>query len=180
MAVRSSMADLITHLRLLANDQNSDEFTDQELQDVLDQHAYVAGYEQMTPIENITSEGVTEYKAFQSERLYFDTDAKLYNTSYSELTPDTSDYKLAYFTFSTSQDLPVLIYGWWYDMNAAAANVWELKASKYASLYDFDADGGDYKLSQKADAARKRAADFRAQSVTASQVTLIQRIDVAQ
>ena len=180
MAVRSSMTELITHLRLLANDQNSEEFSDQELQDVLDQNARIASYEQMTPIENVTSNGVTEYKAFQSERLYFESDAKIYNTSYSELTPETSDFKLAYFTFSASQNPPVLIYGWWYDINAAAADVWELKASKYASLFDFDADGGDYKLSQKADAARKRAADFRAQSVTASQVTLIQRIDVAQ
>lgn len=36
-----------------------------------------------------------------------------------------------------------------YDLNAAAAQIWEEKAAAVAADFDFDADGGDYKRSQK-------------------------------
>src|SRR5574343_274089 len=172
MAVRTSMSDLITQLRLMVDDKNAVEFTDQELQDVLDQRAYIAEYEEMIAIASIEN-SVTVYKEFESEHRYYEADTILTDSAWATLTPDTTDFKLAYFTFNTAQGLPVLIYGWWYDMNAAAGDVWDLKANKYATQFDFSADGGSYKLSQKTDAARKLAAAYRSQSITASQMGVI-------
>lgn len=177
MAVRTTMADIIATLRLWADDKNADDFSDQELQDVLDQRAYVASYEETTAIDAIES-GSTVYKEFQAERQYFEADAILTNGSYDTLTPDTADYKLAYFTFTTSQDLPVLIYGWWYDINAAAADCWDLKAAKWAGQFDFSVDGGSYQQSQRVAHAKAQATAYRAKSATSSEMGVIRRIDV--
>lgn len=49
-----------------------------------------------------------------------------------------------------------------YDLNAAAADVWEEKAAALAHLYDFSADGGQYSRAQMVAQARATAARYRA------------------
>lgn len=49
-----------------------------------------------------------------------------------------------------------------YDLNAAAADVWEEKAAVPAADYDFSADGGRYSRSQVYEQAMKQARYYRA------------------
>lgn len=48
-----------------------------------------------------------------------------------------------------------------YDTNAAAADVWEEKASAVASKFDFTADGGNYSQSQQYEQYMKQCRYFR-------------------
>ncbi len=48
-----------------------------------------------------------------------------------------------------------------YDLNAAAAEVWEEKAGTLAQDFDFSADGGNYSRSQAHEQAMKQARYFR-------------------
>lgn len=48
-----------------------------------------------------------------------------------------------------------------YDLNAAAADIWEEKAAVPAGDYDFQADGGSYSRSQAYEQAMKQARHFR-------------------
>lgn len=48
-----------------------------------------------------------------------------------------------------------------YDLNAAAADVWDEKASAVSVNYDFTADGGDYKRSQQFEMYSKMARTYR-------------------
>jgi len=48
-----------------------------------------------------------------------------------------------------------------YDLNAAAADVWDEKASALSANYDFQADGGSYQRSQAYDQAMKQARYYR-------------------
>lgn len=48
-----------------------------------------------------------------------------------------------------------------YDLNAAAAEIWQEKAATLAALYDFKADGGDYSRSQAYEQAQKQARYYR-------------------
>jgi len=50
------------------------------------------------------------------------------------------------------------------DFNAAAAVIWDEKAAAAARLYDFAADGGDYKRSQLVEQYQAQAAKFRARA----------------
>lgn len=49
-----------------------------------------------------------------------------------------------------------------YDLNAAAADIWQEKAGGLAALYDFSADGGNYSRSQAYEQAMKQARYYRA------------------
>lgn len=48
-----------------------------------------------------------------------------------------------------------------YDLNAAAADIWDEKASSLAEDYDFSADGGSYHRSQAYEQAMKQARYYR-------------------
>ena len=48
-----------------------------------------------------------------------------------------------------------------YDLNAAAADIWEEKAGVLSADYDFSADGGSYTRSQAYEQAMKQARAFR-------------------
>lgn len=48
-----------------------------------------------------------------------------------------------------------------YDLNAAAADIWEEKAAVLAGDYDYQADGGSYSRSQAYDQAMRQARHFR-------------------
>lgn len=47
-----------------------------------------------------------------------------------------------------------------YDLNAAAAQIWEEKAAALIGLYDFNADGGSFNRSQMYEQAMKMARHF--------------------
>lgn len=180
MSARSTMVELVTQLQTMTNETNDGLFSFIQLQDILDQRAFIASYEAMNTIETILPGGTVEYKEFQSNNQYFEKDTILTDGAFNELTPATSDYKLGYFTFTTTQTVPVLIYGWYYDLNAAAADVWDLKAAAYSDSFDFSADGGDFKLSQKVTHAKAQAVKYRSMSTSISQMTIIERTDVIE
>jgi hypothetical protein len=48
-----------------------------------------------------------------------------------------------------------------YDLNAAAADIWDEKAAAVAALYDFKADGGDYTRSQMFSMYQKLGSHYR-------------------
>ena len=47
-----------------------------------------------------------------------------------------------------------------YDLNAAAAAIWEEKATAYVGQYDFNADGGSFNRAQMHDQAMKMARHY--------------------
>lgn len=49
-----------------------------------------------------------------------------------------------------------------YDLNAAAADIWDEKAAALAAKFDFSADGGNYSRSQGYEMAQKMALHYRA------------------
>lgn len=66
------------------------------------------------------------------------------------------------------QELPLDDYGdanpnWTptYDLNAAAGDIWEEKASAVSHKYDFSADGGSFSASKQYDQYMKQARNFR-------------------
>lgn len=179
MSVRTSMSEMNAQLRLLSSEPTTALFTDQQLQDILDQHAYRSVYEQTQPIFNVSG-GVTEYKLFISPHQYWENDATLHKGDFETIASAgyTADFKTGEFTFTASQTLPVLTYGTWFDMNAAAAEAWELKAASYANEFDFTVDGGTYQKSVRYSAALMMGKKFRSKSQSANGVSYLSRTDV--
>ena len=92
------------------------------------------------------------------------SDAQL--TAFIENFPLIDELGTIPYTWSLSTDPPTKIATpQWiptYDMNAAAGEVWSEKAAAVAELYSFEADGGNYQLSEKHEHYLKMAGIYRA------------------
>lgn len=79
------------------------------------------------------------------------------------------------YTFSSATPPAQVVNTNWiatYDLNAAAADIWEEKAAAVADLYDFSADGGNHSRSQKYEQSMKNARNYRSRRATKT-MTLI-------
>jgi hypothetical protein len=75
------------------------------------------------------------------------------------IAPWTIDYSTIPPTYTDNAD-------WFptYDLNAAAAEIWEEKAAAIQDEFDFAADGGNYTRSQKYEQAIKQASRYKSRS----------------
>ena len=165
MAVRNSMAELISRLRSLVGDPAGadQEFDDQSLQDHLDRHRSEVRYLELTGAETIAPGGAVSYLDYYADRGDWENDEKLYNSTYAELAPATSDRLTGHWTFAADQDPPVYIVGKAYDVYAAAADLLEAWAAREKLSFDFDTDGQSFKRSQKAAMLLEMAREYRRQ-----------------
>ena len=148
MAVRSGMADLISRMRTLVNDSGTAAtWTDQELQDILDAHKWRIMREQLASERTLTSGTTYEYKVYHSRYGNFEGGGTAYfkiedSTGLSKGTAYAVDYIAGVVTMNDDQEGTALyLTGWYYDINAAAADTWRLWMGKTADRYDVQLDG---------------------------------------
>lgn len=169
---RTSMAELISLVRdLIGDPAGTDQvFTDNQIERSLDVHRWDYRYLPLKPLNTIVSSS-TEYLDWYSDEAYWEDDAEVFDGSYVELTPSSSDALHGRWTFSDHQD-SVLISGKIYDPYGAAADLLEMWAGKTALDFDVDADGANMRRSQKQQALRALAAQYRRQQrmIVAQQV----------
>lgn len=163
MAVRASMADLIARVRLLINDPAGagQAFADQEIQDALDRHRSDVRYLELTGGETVAQGGAVSYLDYFADRGDWEADEKLYDSSFAELAPATSDRLTGHWTFAANTDPPVSIVGKSYDVYAAAADLLETWAAKEKLSFDFATDGQSFSRSQKVAALLSLAREYR-------------------
>lgn len=176
MAARDGMANLITQLRLLANAGPTDHtvngvayWTDDQLQERLDAHRQtVKRLAIHAEPEYIDGDYLyTEYFIPEQHRQFEeagtdsgwalrDGDGTAITTGY------TVNYESGTITFDADQDAEIYYLDFRvYDMNLAAADVWERKAGFYEASVDWSSDNHSVKRGQQRDFALKKAAEFR-------------------
>lgn len=158
------MAELIARVRLLIGDPASatQQFSDQQVQDALDRYREDVRYLEL--IEQPTFETAptsTAWLDYYADRGDWESDAVLYKSDWSALTPATSDYLTGHWTFSSTQYPPVFIVGKCYDVHMAGAELAETWAATYARAYAFSADGATFNRNQAAEGLRALAMDLR-------------------
>lgn len=161
MSVRTSMADLISQVRTLIGDfAGTDQvLSDQEIQDAMDVHRCEARYMPLKPLVSYVN-GVTQYLIWVSHLTHWESNAVLVDDRYRSLIPGEADCINGRWAFSSSQTA-VLITGFSYDLYGAAADLLETWAAKSATEFDFSADGATFHRSQKGEALRKLATEYR-------------------
>jgi hypothetical protein len=178
MAARSGLSNLITRLRGMTATGSADYtvgaltyWTDDQLEDVLDRNRldvrdevltshYVLGTAGTAQVYDYTS----RYHNFESTTggtaifyLAFDTGERVGTALY------TPDYDSGKITFAANTGGSVLyLNARAYDLNAAAAEVWTMKADHVADRFDFAADGATFKVSQLQKQYMQRAARYTA------------------
>jgi hypothetical protein len=113
-----------------------------------------------------TADQVTQLRRMTAEPLTSSTYADATLIAYIQRYKLLDERGESPYTFDTSTEPPTQeVNSDWietYDLNAAAADVWQEKAAAVSSLYDFKADGGDYARSQQYEQYMKNCRYYRA------------------
>lgn len=126
-------------------------WSDDEIQRVLDRHKTEYIHEPLEPVETYASGQlvVLRYRT-GVHNLEGGTEFKVEDVS-GTVTPASIDYARGIVTFATDQSGKSFYWsGFSYDLYAAAADIWRMKASHVAGLVDFSTDGHSVKRSQQA------------------------------
>jgi hypothetical protein len=163
MAVRDGMSNLIGRLRALTNAGTADHslagvdyFSDQHLQDVLDGQATHVEGNPLRWLPDTVAGAATYRRAFLGYRDLEEAESGtecwlIADSSGNEqgTAGYTADYITGMVRFDADQGGSAYYWtGRSYDLNSAAADVWQRKQAFYASAYDFESDAQAFKRSQ--------------------------------
>jgi len=127
-------------------------WSDEEIQRVLDRHKREYIHELMDAQPTYES-GTTVFKQYLLGATNVESGTAVFKIEDSAGTVSgyTVDYERGIVTFSTDQNGKAFYWsGFAYDLDAAAADIWRMKASHVAGLVDFSTDGHSVKRSQQA------------------------------
>ena len=151
MPVRATMAALITRVRLLISDPSgsSQQFADQDVQDVLDESRIDLRYLSLDPRPTYVGGTLQflDYYVPQGKAMLED-DWTLWQYLYNQVTPASNEPIAGHFVFSASTLPPIYIIGKSYDIYRAAADLLERMAAKFVLQFDFTSDGQSFRVSQ--------------------------------
>ena len=187
MAVRSTMANLITKVRSLINDAAgaSQVWADEDIQDQLDRTRFDVRYELLTAAPVILNAASTSnqpgviWSDYYSRFQWWEDDVVLQgvnvgaSAAWIVLTPVASEnfyghwqFENTVFTTGTApgQYPPVFATGKSFDVYMAAANLLEMWAAKYALAYAFAADGQTFHREQLVANLTRLACTYRNQA----------------
>lgn len=177
MTVRAGMTNLIQRLREDASAATGEfvlaggtYWSDDHLQRELDRHRREIYQEAMSPVVTYDNDGNPQYFDYYWRRGNVEEATsgsaawELENVNGSAI--GTADYNIDYNTqhiqFLTSTDASLLYLTYRsYDMNRAAADVWEKKAANVANRFDVKTDNHDLTRSQLFKQYMQMAAKFR-------------------
>lgn len=178
MAARSGMANLITRLRGMTATGAADYqlggsgevyWTDDQLQEILDRNRVDIRDEVLRSHYILGTAGTAQWFDYTSR--YYNFEATTGGTAIFYLAFDTGervgtalysvDYDSGKITFANDTGgSAIYLNGRAYDLNAAAAEVWTMKADHVADRFDFSADGASFKVSQLQKQYMERAARY--------------------
>jgi len=143
-------------------------WSDEEIQRVLDRHKaeYVHAALEVQPTYSAGSIVYTQYRLGVTDVESGTAVFKIEDTA-GTVTGWTADYTRGIVTFTADQSGKSFYWsGFAYDLDAAAADIWRMKASHVAGLVDFSTDGHSVKRSQQAQAYLNMAGYYQQRSAS--------------
>lgn len=164
MAVRSTMAALISRVRLLLSDPagTSQIFADQDIQDVLD--AGRQDVKNLLLIARPTFTGSTiQYLDYYSELTDWEDDVIFKQYLVVSVTPSVSEPIAGHWQFATTTLPPIYLSGKTYDIYRAAADLLERQSAQWALRYSMSVDGQSLQRNQAFQSLQQLARSYRMQ-----------------
>lgn len=171
MTVRTTMATLISRVRLLINDAEGvcQIFTDQDIQDVLDASRADVKNEPLEP--RATFAGATiQWLDYYAQLGDWEDDVVLRQYLITVVTPSLSEPIAGHWQFATTTLPPIYLSGKTYDLYRAAADLLERHAAKWTLSYAMSVAGQSLQRNQAhmmlLDMARQYRLKARAHRIT--------------
>jgi hypothetical protein len=178
MTARTGMTEIIDELRTLAEAGTADYtagtktfWSDDQLQSILDRHAYVLEDQAMlmVPTRKVGGYSYTNYfigREWIEQEPAGTSTFKITDTNGATVAAALYDvdYNIGAVTFDADQGAAVNYFVTCvsYDLNAAAAEVWQKKTSHYASAYNFSTDNHNVSREQLYIHAKEQMEYYRA------------------
>ena len=162
-AARTSMADLIARLRRLIGDPAgaSTQFTDLELQEILDRHMRTINYDPLKPVETRLPGGFIVWLLYLADGGSWELGEQLVDMAWNPVAPATSDENEGRWTLAISHTPPLYIVGNRYDLYGSAAELLDEWAAVEKLSFDFQEDRRSFARSQKTKAMEELADRYR-------------------
>lgn len=149
---RPGMLDIISRLRTMTDAGESDYtiageryWSDAQLQDILDDYREDINYFEMVPDLSRTAGGTIVYKTYRSGKEFWEggtANFQVQDSLGNILTDYTANYMKGIVTFtSDTAGSARFVTGSIFDLSAAAASIWRMKAGQTSKLYSFSTDG---------------------------------------
>lgn len=168
---RSGMANLLLRTRRMVDDTGTAVWTDDQLQDILEEHKWRVQRERLEMEKTLTAADSCEYKVYHSRFDNFEEGGTAYfNVEGADGTQRgtvtyTADYVRGIVTMTADQAGSALyLTGWSYDLGGGAAQCWRERMGKVSSYYDVQADGHKISRSQWFKHCKDMAAELDSQS----------------
>ena len=163
---RATLAAIIARVRLLISDKGTPpQFSDDELEDTLDQRRTDIRYLELTPAETIAPGGGVTWLDYYApyDILWWEGDAQLVDNRFAPLSPATSDLVGGHWTFTQDQRPPVWIVGKVFDLYAASADALEQWIAALKLEYSTTQETNVYQRNERIATMTALAATYRAQ-----------------
>lgn len=164
MPVRSTMAALISSVRILINDtlpvENGQVFDDQTIQDVLDESREDLVNVPLIPKPTYSGSSI-QYLNYYYPCGGFEDDYVLKQYLTVTVVPSSVEPIAGHFTFSSNVFPPVYVAGKIHDRYRASADLLERWAAKVVLKFDVTVGGQTFKRAQAAEALQKLAKSYR-------------------
>ena len=152
MAVRSTMSDLISSVRVLINDilpvGNGQIFTDQIIQDVMDESREDITNRALTPRPTYSGSGLQYLDYYSDFGGGFENGMILRQYLTVVVTPSLIEPIAGHFQFAANVFPPVFITGLLHDRYKAASDLLERLAAQWALSYNMTVDGQNLQRGQ--------------------------------
>ena len=148
-------------------------WSDEEIERVLDRHKTEYIHEQMNAYPTYSG-GSIVYLQYHTGVRNIESGTAVFKIEDSAGTVSgyTVDYARGIVTFSTDQNGKAFYWsGFAYDLDAAAADIWRMKAAHATELVDFSTDGHSVKRSQQAQQYLTMAGYYQQRSASEGVVT---------
>ena len=168
---RTGMTTLLSRLRRLVDDAGTAVWTNDQLQDVLDEHQQRIWREPLEMNPTYTSGTSQIYVEYRSQYGNYESGGTAYfkvedSAGAARGTADyTVDYLNGVVTMAADQvGTALYLTAYTYDLFGAAADCWRERAGKVSSYYDFRADGHQMSRSQWFNHCQAMANDYARQA----------------
>lgn len=164
MAVRSSMAALITRVRLLINDPAgaNQVFDDNTIQDIMDDGARTDVYNMPLEPKPTFTGGSLLWLDYLADVGDWEDSPVIKQFLINVVTPSLSEPITGHWQFAANTLPPLYLTGKTYDVYRASADLLERWAARYVLRFDFTSDAQSFRVSQVSTQLQKLAQTYRA------------------